>query len=277
MEILDGKRHDKAAQPFHLSRIVGLLNGAKYWGWLSDSDAAKNYQPEQIEKADALFAETVRALVDQWIDSGKNAEGIESPLSRNVNTVPPGYTQPLFDVLYAWLNRGNWPSFSLMRSGKIAINSEPPHLQIADKRGLAKYREPEEYANDCAFFYFKELLDTPGAHRVGRCNNPDCRRYYIRRRLRKAEIKRGAYCGQCTGVGSVARTKISRETAKQRLVSLAADYWDAWTQTRRNPERADWVAKQVSKRSTVSITGKWAIRNLKAIEIELERRKHAES
>lgn len=277
MEILDSKRHDKAAQPHHLSRIVHFLNGSKYWGWLSEPEMAENYQPEQVNQGNALFTMTLQALVDQWIDSGKDAEGIESPLTRNLNAVPLGCTQPLLDVLLAWLNRGNWPSYTLMQSGKIGIVSQPPRPFIADERGLAKYREPEEYANGCAIFFFMELLDTPGSHRVGRCNNSECGRYYVRQRLRKADIKRGSYCGQCARVGSVVRTKISRETARQKLVSLAAGCWDAWTQTRRNGERADWVAKQVNKRSTVGVTGRWVSRNLKAIEVELERRKNAKS
>jgi len=274
VDILDGKRHDKAVQPFHLGRIVNFLNGGKHWGWLSEAETAKHYQPEQVKQADILFTKRLRALVDQWIGSGKDREGIESPLNRNVNAVPTGYTQPLFDVLSAWLNR-NMPTPALMRSGKIAIIAQPPKDRTTDEHGLVKFRDPEEYGNECAIFHFKELLDTPGAHRVGRCNNPKCRRYYVRRRLRKAEIKRGTYCGNCTAAGSVERMKRSREARKQRLVSLAADRWDDWKQTRRYGEKADWVARQMNKLSDRAITAKWVTRNRLAIEAEVERRKHA--
>lgn len=278
MQILDGKRHDKAAQPLHLGHIVTLLNGGKHWGWLSHPETAANYLPEQIELADAFFTKSFRMLVDQWIDSAKDSEGIETPLNRNVVTVPPGYTQPLFDVLLAWLNRGNWPEWGLMRDGKIAISVQPPKEWTKDELGLARFRDPEEYADDCAIFHFKELLDTPGAHRVGRCKNAECRKpYYVRRRLRKAEIKRGTYCDKCVGASSVERTRISREAHKQKLVSLAADSWDEWKPARRVGKQSDWVAKQVNKKLPLSkhVEGKWVSQNREAIETEVKRRKHA--
>jgi hypothetical protein len=275
VEILDGKWHGRAAQPFHLARIVGFLNGGRHWGWLSHPETARNYQPEQIERADRLFVKSFRALVDQWIDSGKQAGGTESPLSRNVNAVPPGSTQPLFDVL-ATLLRRNWLRPVLLRTGKFAIQVQRPSDYTMDGDGRVRYRDPEEYAKECSISHFAELLDTPGANRVGRCNNPKCGRYYIRRRLRKSEIKRGSFCLNCVGAGSVQRTRASREERKQRLVNLAADCWRDWQPQRRFGKQTNWVAAQINKRSDAAITGKWVSQNLAAIKGEIEHRKSAE-
>ena len=274
MQVLDGKRHDRAAQRSELARIVGWLNGGKHWGWLDHSAEPKIFTPEQIRRGDAAFTKAFRALMDQWIDSGK--DGGEEPLTRYVNKVPPGYTESLLDVLRAWLNR-NMPKPMLMNSGKIAIGLQPPSLWELDENGRVKYLEPEKYAEECAVFHFAELLDLPGAHRVARCNNPECRRYYLRGRLFKKKIKRGTYCGTCDGIGSVERTRVSRGARKQKQINLAANFWDEWKPTRRHGRKSDWIAQQMNKRAGSTLTGRWVSRNLKAIEIEVERRKHAKS
>lgn len=276
MEILDGKRHDKKSERFHLDHSVYLLNGGRHWGWLDHSAEPKNFTPQQIKRGNEVFTKAFRALVNQWIDSGKDARGIESPLRRYVNKAPRGYTEPLLEVLRLWLVR-NMPKLVLMQSGKVAIAVQPPNHWELDEHGLVKYLEPGKYAKECAIFHFKELLDTPGANRLARCNNPECSRpYYLRRRLpRKAEIKRGTYCGNCAGAGSMKRTKVSREVRRQKLVNLAADSWNDWKPTRLHGKKSDWVAQQMNKQSDSAITGRWISRNLKAIEIEVERRKHA--
>jgi hypothetical protein len=89
VDILDGKRHDKSAQVHHLGRAVYLLSGGKHWGWLSFPGEAETLSLEVLNRADAMFLNTFRALVNQWIDSGIEAE-IESPLTRDIRKVPPG-------------------------------------------------------------------------------------------------------------------------------------------------------------------------------------------
>lgn len=270
MDILDGKRHDKSAQVHHLGRAVYLLSGGKHWGWLSFPGEAETLSLEVLNRADAMFLNTFRALVNQWIDSGIEAE-IESPLTRDIRNVPPGYSVPLFDVLYAWLNR-NMPQPALMNSGRIAILAKSPNNWTTDERGFAKRVDPEEYAKECAIFHFKELLDTPGAHRLARCNNPECGRHYLRRRLRKKEIKRGTFCTECAGKGSQARTRATRYRRRQALVEAAAGYWREWNALTRRGTLSDWVAGKLRKEFRISITGKWVSRNRKAIETEVENR-----
>lgn len=276
MEILDGKRHDGAAKRLQAEWIVSLLNGGKHWGWLDHSADPKMFTPEQVRRGDRAFIKALRALVNQWIDSGKDPNGVEEPLTRDVNKIPPGYTQPLFEVLLAWLNR-NTPKPALMRSGKVAIVMQSPIVWELDENGRVKYLEPERYAEECAVFHLKELLDLSGAHRVAHCNNPECGRYYLRGRLFKKPIKRGTYCGRCEGAGSVERTRASREARRRKLVNLAGDFWDSWKPTHRHGRKPDWVAKQMNKRSGSAITGRWVSRNLRAIETEVERRQHAKS
>ena len=276
VEILDGKNHSKWAQPRHLNRAVSLLNGGPCWGWLDFPGVAAEFTPEALRDADTRFLKAFRALVNQWIDSGIDNE-IESPLARDVRRVPPGYREPLFDILYRWLNR-NMPLPALMNTGRIAICARVPNYQTTDEQGLVKNRDPEEYAEDCAIYHFKELLDTPGAHRLARCANPKCRRLYLRKRLRKKEIKRGTFCVECEGKGSQVRTRATRENRKRMLIALAADYSRQWEAGRKRRERSTWVARKVNQRIAVNgtcppITGKWISQNRTVIEREIAARR----
>jgi len=278
MEILDGRNHSKWAQPHHLNSAVSLLNGGPGWGWLDFPGVADEFAPEALKRADARFLQSFRAFVNQWIDSGIGGE-IESPLARDVRKVPPGYREPLFDILYRWLNR-NMPLPALMNTGRIAILARAPSYQTTDEQGLVQNRDPEEYAEECAIYHFQELLDTPGAHRLARCANAECRRLYLRKRLRKKEIKRGTFCADCMGKGSRVRTRATRETRKRMLIAWAADYWDEWEAGRKRQERSTWIALKVNRRTGIKgayppITGRWVSRNREAIKREGERRRLA--
>lgn len=252
-----------------------MLNGGPAWGWLDFPGVAEQFDPEALKRADAKFLKSFRALVNQWIDSGIN-NGIESPLTRNVRAVPSGYSETLFDILYRWMNR-NMPLPALMNTGRIAILTREPNYYTTDERGLVKHLDPEEYAEECAIYHFEQLLDNHGAHRVARCANPKCRRLYLRRRMRKKEIKRGTFCADCTGKGSQARTRATRENRKQILVTFAADYWKEWEAGRKRGERSHWIATRVNRRIGAKgrfqpITGRWVTQNRAEIELEVSKR-----
>ena len=175
MQILDGKNHQRGGyEKVALDIILELLNTGRYWGWLNFVPTSANYAPEAIVRADSVFLTTLRALVDQWIDSGINEDGIETPSIRYVRPTPKGYSESLFDILHAWLGR-NMPKPALLGNGKIGILDRRPDLY-----GL----ELDAYARETAIYYLKELLESPTPHRLGRCKNPKCRTYFLRKRER---------------------------------------------------------------------------------------------
>ncbi len=151
----------------------------------------------------------------------------------------------------------NMPKPALLTNGRIGILDRRP-----EPYGLAV----DEYARETAIYYLKELLECPAPHRLGRCRNSRCGRYFIRRRERKTEIKRGAYCGGCQLIGAAERTRLSRQRTKERLLHAAAEAWPRWTKSNRHPVREDWVAREVSKHAgTVRIQRKWVSQNKKAV------------
>jgi hypothetical protein len=265
MEILDGKNHRRGAyEKFVLGMTVERLNNGRHWGWLDHPHVAKNYTPEGILRANATFLKTLRALVDQWIESGVREDGIDVPSSRYVRGLPKGYSESIFDVLHGWLGR-NMPKPALMNDGRIAILDQSP------RPGL----EAETYAREAAIFHLKELLESPAPHRLAKCKN--CRNYFARKREHKGQIKRGTYCGNCELIGAAERTRLSRQRRKNQLLEAAAKAWPQWTRSHRNPSQAEWVAKQVNTQahSGVHIHAKWVTQNREKILERVSGHAHA--
>lgn len=219
----------------------------------------ENYTAEAIQYADAIFIKTLRAFADQWIASGVNEDGTETPCQRYVRGLPKGYSESLFDILHGWLNR-NMPKPALMTEGRIAILDQLPNL-----RGLTV----EEYARECAIYWLKELLESPARHCLARCSNPKCGVYYVRKRQHKGNIKRGTYCGKCELIGGAERTRLSRPRRKDQQLEAAAVAWLQWKQSKRFPSQPDWIALHVNRQFRwPSIKGKWVTQN----RIEILRR-----
>jgi len=254
MEIFDGKNHYRGAyEKFVLGQMVELLNTGRHWGLLQHPLVAQGYTPEALRRADAAFLTTLRALVDQWIDSGINEDGTETPSSRYVRGLPRGYSESLFDILCGWLGR-NMPKPLLSSDGRIGIIDQPPNHY-----GL----EAETYAREQAIYYFKELLESPVPHRLGKCKNPECRTYFARKRERNGGIKRGTYCGNCELIGAAERTRLSRQRRKNQQLDAAAKAWAQWKKSNKHPSQSEWVAKQVNKQicTGTRIQAKWVTQN----------------
>lgn len=258
MQILDGKNHRRGAyEKVALDLILHVLLTGKHWGSLDFPGASQNYPSGDKERARTMFLNTFRALVDQWIDSGIDADGIETPSNRYVRGPPPGYSESLFDVLLGWLGR-NMPRPALMNEGTIAILEQRPQLSGHDL---------EAYARESAIFYLKELLECENRSRLGRCRNPRCRVYFIRKRTRRGDIKRGSYCGKCAIIGAAERTRLSRQHRKDQQLDAAAVAWTQWKKNTRYPQQAEWTAVQVNRKFPrwPQIRVKWVTQNKQAI------------
>ena len=233
-----------------------------------------NDGPECADSHEAVrapFLVVFRSLVNQWIDSGKDAEGVESPFKRNLRDVPPGYSRSLILVLADWFQQVK-PLSWLEPDGTIGVGVGYPIAQKVDAQGCM-YIDHAEYARELAVTEFQMLLELPCAPKLTRCANPACQSYYIRKRVRVNEIKRGTYCASCIGVGSLSRTKATREKRKQRLVEDAARFWVSWAQEKRRTTRSEWIAEQMNKasRPEVLVTSVWVSRNRIAIEMEIKK------
>ena len=258
MQILDGKNHQHGVyEKFILIRITEVLRTGKKWGFLDHPLVMGDFPPDAITRANAIFLETLRKLVDQWIDSGLDEYGMETPSARYVREVPKGYKQSLFDILLGWLSR-NMPKPAMMNDGRIGIQETRPYPHGIDA---------ETYARETAIYFLKELLDATDRDRFSRCNNSECRTYFLRKRIHKGTIKRGSYCGKCQLIGGAERTRISRQRRKDEQLRAAAEAWKSWNRTSRYPRQHEWVVAHVNRqfKNWQPIKAKWVTQNLTQI------------
>ena len=166
--VIGKKVVSKASHARELARIVRILNNERFMGCLPPAAFPASYTSLEIERANTEHLGSLRAMVNQWIDSGKDGDGHESPITRDLRAVPPGWTVPLLDVVMDWLRR-NRPITVLYPDGKLACEmSEPERMSAwrADAR-----LSPEDLAREVAVFVFQDLLNTPGSGRLACCNN----------------------------------------------------------------------------------------------------------
>ncbi len=272
MQILDGKNHAGGRyERFFRDMILDLLNGkATGWGILAWPRIPELKLPSasECEAASSAFFIRLRAFVDGFIQTGFDSSGVETPSSRRVRasvsespimTVSADETPVvIFDEIYvSW--RRNQPRPLLNGDGTMAIGVNQPRWEN---------QAPELYARDMATYYFQELLASPFWSCIGKCANPVCKRYFLRKRQRRTAIKRGSYCGRCKLIGGAERTRLSRERAKREMLQVAAQAWQEWDARRRRTDRAAWVANEVNRvfGKTRYIRPKWVNQNREAIE-----------
>jgi hypothetical protein len=254
------------APKYFADYTVALLNGADPWQLFPLSAFAGEYKASEKQFSSAEMTRYLRALVDNWIDSGKDASGIEEPSHRNVSGVFQDSGERLTDVLGSWIGRHR-PMLGILGSGELAV-WDPP---IPTLRGS----EPAFFGKEFAVYWLYKLLNSLFASRLARCGNQKCGRYYLRRRVRKSAIKRGAFCSNCSGAGSAARTKISRKKQEQELIEAGAYAWPSW-RADLHGKQSEWVALEINTRlGKERITGNWVTRNRPAIEAEVKRRMKA--
>jgi len=272
VQILDGKNHAGGRyERFFRDLIIDLLNGDEpRWGVLAWPRIPQLNLPSEpeCEAASAAFFIRLRALVDGFLQTGIDNSGIETPSSRRVRAsvgeAPIGTVSAdeapvvIFDQIYeSW--RRNQPRPLLNGDGTMAIGVNQPRWQNQD---------PKQFARDTATYYFQELLSSPLWTRIGKCANPTCKRYFLRKRQRKTAIKRGSYCGSCKLIGGAERTRISRNKLKQEMLLVAAEASREWSTRARRTDRAIWVANRVNKAfgKIRFIRPKWVNQNRDAIE-----------
>jgi hypothetical protein len=272
MQVYDGKDHTGGRyERFLRDRIVDLLNGEETrWGILNWPPIPNLKLPSALRRkaANSSFILRLRAFVDGFIQTGIDSNGVETPSSRRVRasvdespimTVSVDESPVvIFDEIYeSW--RRNQPRPLLNGDGTTAVGVNQPRWENQDA---------ELYARDMATYYFQELLASPFWSCIGKCVNPNCKRYFFRKRQRKTAIKRGSYCGNCKLIGGAERTRLSRERVKQEMLNLAAQAWQEWATRSRRTDRATWVANEVNKvyGKTRFIHPKWVNQNREAIE-----------
>jgi hypothetical protein len=228
--------------------------------------------PELVKEAANTCVVALRALVDQWLDSGGGSDASSgySAWRRSIYWTSSRYPTSLEEILAS--QAGNLFRIVLMGNGRYAVARQVPQDDRSD---------PLQRARLYALNIFVALLESPARERLFRCEA--CNKYFVRERMPKKDsvTKHGVFCGACPHQASERRTNMTRYLRAGQMVSWAADDWEAWRPGRES--RSRWVSKRLNARidkrpsAWKNIKANWVTRNQKAIEAEVARRKYAKS
>jgi len=291
-----GESGTKGAQWDYPKILVTTLNGQwdrGFLGWLAGiphdrpsgirTPGFRNASRETRDAAISEFLHTLRQLVDQWLESGKDrVKFAEQPWSRNVFWVSDTYQERIDRRLQKFMDR-NPPPNEFGRDGRLAPLETVSHLWMP-KPAAWPFPEPEledtlARARDHGIAEFQKFLGSSCPQRLFKCDG--CGTYFVRTRTPKKEtaIYHGAFCERCKHKGGARRTGTSRNRRLQEMIGWAADAWVKWKPKKPFVERSDWVTEKVNAKLLRAgrdlIKVNWVSRHRAEIEIEVERRNYA--
>lgn len=233
------------------------LSGANRPEWLLGESIRPDYVlsclngKRDFGKASEAFVSALRALVDEWLGSGRSG-GIEVPKSRILTKAPTAYSE-----MGRWLGR-NRPVPIATPSGKIrymiGFNSPPADGQ---------YR-PIREAKEEARRIFVLLMDSPVKYALFKCGKPDCGCYYTLEKPRSL-YKRATYCPQHRRLRG---TKDRRDQERKDALKIAADALKMWPGlTERTQRKYKTENKYIAHNlADFGLSVKWVTRNLSEIK-----------
>lgn len=217
----------------------------------------------------------LRRCIDEWLDSGRTADGVECPTSRNYENA-----KTVCEAVHKYSTRGKMHLRSTrdrielwfdLQDGKTPLASEGFPLSI--------YIETVA-SEKLVLFLLSDL-----SYKIARCREAECGRYFILKQWNRT-YKTGTRCDECQRARSlksaVAATADERDRAEKKLHELAATRFgeqirgdSSW---HKNPKLKDRIAHSLSRKIEHSadlqkvypagVTGKWVARadNWTAIE-----------
>jgi hypothetical protein len=247
--------------------VADFLNGKRMRGVIRHVYGPFVPTSEEQGATFAEFRQSLKGLVDQWIDSGRVDYQTcgESPHDRKLSwTVKE--TLRLF-----------WERNSLRaeygRDGRLTVRVDPR------RGGFMRLQDGLSRAADYGITWFARLLESKSPERLFRCDGDKCGIYFVRVNAPRkgVAIKHGVFCQKCTNKGGARRTFDARDNLQKRMIGAAADWWPEWKPTRRNGKRSVWVVEKVNEQCGTNKKGKWVTQHQSEIEEEVLRREHAKS
>ena len=258
----------EAQLPLSPLKTVQKLDPNDFLSMLNFTAKSKEGHLGQLNRISARL----RRWVDDWLDSGRTAEGVECPATRNSEVVSAAVDE-------------------YSKRGKMRLVGSKDGLQLwfdlqAEKAppttgGFAEKIFIETVAGEkLALFLLSDL-----SIRLAKCRAPECGRYYLLKHSHRT-YRTGTLCDECrrarSSEGRAAATDDERSDAKTRLHKFVAKRFRTqiienpdW---RKDPKLKDQIAQFLNGRIERSaslakvypsgVTGKWVAnaKNWGAIE-----------
>jgi len=216
----------------------------------------------------ALVSAHLRTLVDDWLDTGRDPTGAESPSQRSIhkrNRVADAVSEFMVQCPASWHPSSDPSGFQLILASRTSAGP-----QAADFFEAAQFE---------ANRLFGGIIASDWSQCLCKCRYRPCGRYFIRAKLRRA-YRHGTFCSpeHRNHASAVAVFTAQRSRAKLSLIELAAKWlvqqdrssaWQGKVDSRRR--LAAFLSMRVGQDRNLqsgreSVQLNWVTRNRAAIE-----------
>ncbi len=229
--------------------------------------------------------EVLRKWVDEWLDSGRDAQGVEDPRDRNFDEAPSAQV-----AAYEYSKRGKILLYA--DSKRLAPWLMRNETEAQSKmRGLLPPGSEDWAAEQLVFFLLSDIR-----LKLAKCRNEKCGSYFLLKHWNR-RYKRGTLCDPCQRSRSLESalkaTEKERLQAKQELYELAGKRFAKQVRSSpdwyRDSKLKDSIAKylngHIQRSDSLSaiymsgprkgLTGKWVAhpKNWKGIDSAIKRGK----
>jgi hypothetical protein len=217
------------------------------------------------EGATELFLSELRALVDEWLDSGRSTlpgEGgkIEEPPKRNLENAPRAY-----EAMNGWLISERFSGLA-STSGEITFTFGFKEMRPDGPIEDAAYKEA------CRIFVL--LMQSPERYKLFKCADISCG-YYLLDKPRK-QYKRETHCAEHRHrVSALRGTRESRNRENEALFKTAVAAMKAWRKlserekAKKHKTEKEYIADEINLRHSKG--GNWVTRNLGRLIREIDK------
>jgi hypothetical protein len=216
---------------------------------------------EDYTSASEVFLSELRKLVDEWLDSGRDGQGIEEPQKRSLENAPNAY-----EAMNGWLLNKKFSGLATT-SGDITfllgteVRNDGEDTPIAD-------------AYDQACLIFVRLMESPVKYKLFKCSDISCG-YYVLEKPRK-RYKRETYCAEHRYRVSARRgTQESRNREKGAVFGTALDAMRAWRKlserekAKKHKTEKEYIGDEINLRHSKG--GNWVTRNMSLLIREIDK------
>lgn len=236
----------------------------------------------QMFRPMAEHSETLRTLIDEWIDSGIQTDGSEQPRSRHLSDESTVEYVEAGEIITAVAK----PKSRIRRMVNDYQKRYPMFVQLQDGGGtlpvfaaegddeLKADKQPPMPGREVVSLFI-QFYDSPWLFRLMRCAKSKCRTYQLVNAPRKSYLH-GWYCAGCSKTAAATRsTSKARTNERERKLQACAVAW-----AKGEPKHADrraWVVEQANNhlRNGEHIKRNFIALNLAEIQARAERMSNA--
>jgi hypothetical protein len=207
--------------------------------------------------------------IDEWIDSGRNADGSESPYQRRCDRAPK-----------AWEDARSFFEYFRYNVDWQLIPGEPPQLRLRPRKNRVWGALEARVRNG---LILASVLLSDLRLRLAKCRYRNCgRRYFLLSHPREKAYANGLFC--CTEhnrkEAAMRGTKERRQQTSDRLIEFAARELSRYGERPRGKERLvtilnQKIANDPNQQPRHELKVNWVTRHLQEIQKKAKELSHA--